>query len=113
MRKMGGEGFLEEGIDVGVICGYKGEVEYLGEVVRKDGFLKGYGWLIRVNRVEGFEGEEGDVIVMSVVGGNEEGEIGLVNELGGMKVGMRGGGMKVIIVGDGGRLRKDGFYKKV
>ena len=111
--KIGRERFLEERIDVGLISPYKAQVQYLRQLLRKDAFFKPYRQFITVNTVDGFQGQERDVILISLVRANEEGQIGFLNDLRRMNVAITRARMKLIILGDASTLTKHAFYKKL
>ena len=113
ITKIGRERFLEERIDVGLISPYKAQVQYLRQLVRKDAFFKPYRSLITVNTVDGFQGQERDVILISLVRANEDGQIGFLNDLRRMNVAITRARMKLIILGDASTLTKHAFYKKL
>ena len=111
--KIGRERFLDERIDVGLISPYKAQVQYLRQLLRKDAFFKPYRQFITVNTVDGFQGQERDVILISLVRANEEGQIGFLNDLRRMNVAITRARMKLIILGDASTLTKHAFYKKL
>lgn len=113
ITKIGRERFLEERIDVGLISPYKAQVQYLRQLVRKDAFFKPYRSLITINTVDGFQGQERDVILISLVRANEDGQIGFLNDLRRMNVAITRARMKLIILGDASTLTKHAFYKKL
>lgn len=113
ITKIGRERFLEERIDVGLISPYKAQVQYLRQLVRKDTFFKPYRSLITINTVDGFQGQERDVILISLVRANEDGQIGFLNDLRRMNVAITRARMKLIILGDASTLTKHAFYKKL
>ena len=113
ITKIGRERFLEERIDVGLISPYKAQVQYLRQLVKKDAFFKPYRSLITINTVDGFQGQERDVILISLVRANEDGQIGFLNDLRRMNVAITRARMKLIILGDASTLTKHAFYKKL
>ena len=113
IEKIGRERFLDERIDVGVISPYKAQVQYLRQLIRKDAWFKPYRQYITVNTVDGFQGQERDVILISLVRANEEGQIGFLNDLRRMNVAITRARMKLIILGDVATLTKHPFYKKL
>ena len=113
ITKIGRERFLEERIDVGLISPYKAQVQYLRQLLKKDAFFKPYRPLITVNTVDGFQGQERDVILISLVRANEEGQIGFLNDLRRMNVAITRARMKLIILGDASTLTRHPFYKKL
>lgn len=111
--KIGRERFLDERIDIGVISPYKAQVQYLRQLIRKDSYFKPYRQFITVNTVDGFQGQERDIIIISLVRANEDGQIGFLNDLRRMNVAITRARMKLIIMGDVPTLTKHLFYKKL
>ena len=71
ITKIGRERFLDERIDVGMISPYKAQVQYLRRLVRNDAFFKPYRQAITINTVDGFQGQERDVILISFIRNND------------------------------------------
>jgi ATP-dependent RNA/DNA helicase IGHMBP2 len=113
ITKIGRERFLDERIDVGMISPYKAQVQYLRRLVRNGAFFKPYRQAITINTVDGFQGQERDVILISLVRANEEGQIGFLNDLRRMNVAITRARMKLIILGDASTLTRHAFYKKL
>ena len=104
---------MEERIDFGLISPYKAQVQYLRRKVKQDAFFKPFHSLITINTVDGFQGQERDVILISLVRANEEGQIGFLNDLRRMNVAITRARMKLIILGDAATLTRHPFYKKL
>ena len=104
---------LEESIDVGIISPYRAQVQYLKKLIKKYEFFKPYRRLISVNTVDGFQGQERDVILISLVRSNDEGQIGFLKDLRRMNVAMTRARMKLIILGNKETMTKHPFYKKL
>ena len=113
INKIGKERLLDERIDFGVISPYKAQVQYLRQLVKKDAFFKPFRSLMTINTVDGFQGQERDVILISLVRANEDGQIGFLNDLRRMNVAITRARMKLIILGDASTLTKHPFYKKL
>lgn len=112
-NKIGKQRLLDESIDVGVISPYRAQVQYLRKLIKKDEFFKPYRHLITVNTVDGFQGQERDVIVISLVRANDEGQIGFLRDLRRMNVAITRARMKLIILGDAATMTRHPFYKKL
>ena len=110
-ERIGKERIMEERIDVGIISPYKGQVSLLRRMLRQDKYWKPYRSLITVNTVDGFQGQERDVIVISLVRSNEEGNIGFLRDLRRMNVAITRARMKLIIIGDRTTLCRHPFYR--
>ena len=113
LTQVGKRRVLEESIDVGIISPYRAQVQYLKRLLKKYEFFKPYRRLISVNTVDGFQGQERDVILISLVRSNDEGQIGFLKDLRRMNVAMTRARMKLIILGDKSTMTKHPFYQKL
>lgn len=112
-KKIGKQRILDEHIDVGVISPYRAQVQYLRRLIRKRESFKPYRHSISVNTVDGFQGQERDIILISLVRSNEQGQIGFLNDLRRMNVAITRARMKLIILGDKATLCQHPFYRKL
>ena len=110
---IGKQRILDERLDVGIISPYRAQVQHLRQLVRKREFFKPFRTLISVNTVDGFQGQERDIIVISLVRANDEGQIGFLRDLRRMNVAMTRARMKLIILGDRPTLTRHPFYRKL
>lgn len=113
VEKITKERILEERIDFGIISPYKAQVYYLRSLVKRDAFFKPLRSLITIHTVDGFQEQERDVILISLVRANAEGKIGFLNDLRRMNVAMTRARMKLIILGDASTLSHHPFYRKL
>ena len=104
---------LDERIDVGIISPYRAQVQFLRRLLAKREFFKPFRRQISVNTVDGFQGQERDVIVISLVRSNDEGQIGFLRDLRRMNVAITRARMKVIILGDRTTLTRHPFYRQL
>ena len=111
--KIGKTRILEERIDVGVISPYRAQVQYLRHLVKRDAFFKPYRSLISINTVDGFQGQERDVILISLVRSNDDGQIGFLRDLRRMNVAITRARMKLIILGNPDTMTRHPFYRKL
>ena len=111
--KVGKTRILEERIDVGIISPYRAQVQHLRHLLKRDPFFKPFRHLLSVNTVDGFQGQERDVIIISLVRSNEEGQIGFLRDLRRMNVAITRARMKLIILGDPLTITKHPFYRKL
>ena len=111
--KIGKQRVLGDSIDVGIISPYRAQVQYLKKLIKKYEFFKPYRRQISVNTVDGFQGQERDVILISLVRSNDEGQIGFLKDLRRMNVAMTRARMKLIILGNKDTMTKHPFYKKL
>lgn len=113
IKRTGEERVLEDTIDFGLISPYKSQVYYLRSLIKKNRFLRRFRHAIVVNTVDGFQGQERDVILISMVRGNDEGRIGFLSDLRRMNVAITRARMKLIIMGDASTLTHHTFYRKL
>ena len=112
-EKIGKQRILDEHIDVGIISPYRAQVQYLRQQVKKRPFFKPYRSHISINTVDGFQGQERDIILISLVRANAEGQIGFLRDLRRMNVAITRARMKLIILGDTSTLTQHPFYRKL
>ncbi len=110
---IGKERILSERLDVGIISPYRAQVQLLRQLIKKKEFFKPFRGLISVNTVDGFQGQERDIILISLVRSNEEGQIGFLRDLRRMNVAITRARMKLIILGDRHTLCQHPFYRKL
>lgn len=111
IEKIGKERFLDERIDVGLISPYRSQVQYIRGLIKRTPFFKPFRHLISVNTVDGFQGQERDVIMISLVRSNDDGNIGFLRDLRRMNVAMTRARMKLIIIGNVATLTRHPFYR--
>ena len=111
--KIGKQHILDERLDVGIISPYRAQVQHLRRLIKKREFFKPYRSLISVNTVDGFQGQERDIILISLVRANDEGQIGFLRDLRRMNVAITRARMKLIILGDASTMTRHPFYKKL
>lgn len=113
LEKIGKQRILEESIDVGIISPYRAQVQLLRKELRKREFFRPYRHLLTVNTVDGFQGQECDIILISLVRSNDGGDIGFLRDLRRMNVAITRARMKLIILGSSETMTSHPFYKKL
>lgn len=113
IEKITKERVLDESIDFGLISPYKSQVQYIRGLIKRNAFFKPFRKLITVHTVDGFQGQERDVIMISLVRANDQGNIGFLNDLRRMNVAITRARMKLIILGDASTLTKHAFYREL
>ena len=112
-ERIGKQRLLDERIDVGIISPYRAQVQYLRRLLIKREYFKPFRRQISVNTVDGFQGQERDVIVISLVRSNDEGQIGFLRDLRRMNVAITRARMKVIILGNRQTMTRHPFYRQL
>lgn len=113
IQRIGKARVLDEKIDFGLISPYKAQVQYIRNKIKGTPFFQPFRSLITVNTVDGFQGQERDVIFISLVRANENGQIGFLNDLRRMNVAITRARMKLVILGEAATLTKHPFYRKL
>ena len=113
LEKIGKQRILEESIDVGIISPYRAQVQLLRKELRKREVFRPYRHLLTVNTVDGFQGQERDIILISLVRSNDGGDIGFLRDLRRMNVAITRARMKLIILGSSETMTSHPFYKKL
>ncbi|NPA53211.1 MAG: IGHMBP2 family helicase [Aquificae bacterium] len=89
--------------DIGVITPYKDHEEYLKKLLPD----------IEVKTVDGFQGREKEVIIISLVRSNPDEEIGFLDDIRRLNVALTRAKRKLIIIGDSKTLSSSEIYKKL
>ena len=111
VEETGRQHMTEEGIDIGIISPYKAQVAQLRKLIRAEKALRPYRSAISVNTVDGFQGQERDVVIISLVRSNDDGQIGFLSDLRRMNVAMTRARHQLIILGNAHTLSSSPFYK--
>ena len=98
-------------ISVGIISPYKEQVQYLTTQIALDPYFDNYRSQIAIKTVDGFQGQERDVIYISLVRSNDMKEIGFLNDIRRMNVALTRAKKKLVVIGDSATLANHIFYK--
>ena len=98
-------------ISIGIISPYKEQREWLKENLTVLELNKTKLDELSVKTIDGFQGEERDVIYISLVRNNEKNEIGFLNDLRRMNVAITRAKKKLIVIGDSATIGSNKFYK--
>lgn len=113
IEKIGISRITEENLDIGVISPYRAQTQFIRKMIKQTAFFKPLRRLISVNTVDGFQGQERDIILISMVRSNDEGNIGFLRDLRRMNVAMTRARMKLIIIGNSKTLSTNPFYSRL
>ena len=111
VQRIGIERILDERIDFGIISPYRAQVQYLRRLLRASAVLRPLRELLTVNTVDGFQGQERDVLFLSLVRANDDGQIGFLGDLRRMNVAITRARMKLVILGEAETLARHPFYR--
>lgn len=102
---------LEDEFRIGIISPYKEQVRIIRNKMEQIPMLHQYAKRITVNTVDGFQGQERDVIYISLVRSNKKGEIGFLQDIRRMNVALTRAKKKLVLVGDSATLGSHPFYE--
>lgn len=111
VARFGRHRLIEEQVDFGIISPYRAQVQYLRSLIRSNDYLRPLARAITVNTVDAFQGQERDVILVSLVRANDEGQIGFLSDLRRMNVAITRARFKLIILGSSSTLCRHKFYR--
>ena len=100
-----------ERVDFGIITPYRGQARLIRRLLKMQHYFRRLRRHITVGTVDGFQGQERDVIVISLVRDNAAGQIGFLRDLRRMNVAITRARMKLIIVGNAQTLSHHRFYR--
>lgn len=95
---------------IAVISPYKQQIYILKDQLMHSPSLQKYGDKISVNTIDSFQGQERDVVYISMTRSNPEGEIGFLSDIRRMNVAMTRARKKLVVIGDSATLSSLPFY---
>ena len=98
---------------IGIISPYKEQVLLLRDSLASYEYLEKYKDNISIHTVDGFQGQERDIIAISMVRSNDAGEIGFLGDIRRMNVAMTRAKKKLVLIGDSATLANNKFYKRL
>ncbi|MFC4874497.1 AAA domain-containing protein [Negadavirga shengliensis] len=99
---------------IGLVSPYSAQVRYLKDLVAEDAgcvLLRSLDKNLTVNTIDGFQGQERDIMVISVVRSNPQGEIGFLADTRRMNVALTRAKRKLLVIGDSATLANHPFYQ--
>ena len=113
IKRIGEKRIEDENLDFAVISPYKAQVSWLRRNAKKRNVLRRLKGKIAINTIDGFQGQERDVVFISLVRSNDDGKIGFLSDLRRMNVAMTRARMKLVIIGSAVTLTRHPFYEKL
>lgn len=99
-------------ISVGIISPYKEQMEWLRENQANYNLIINKVGALHIKTIDGFQGEERDIIYISLVRSNDHQEIGFLNDLRRMNVALTRAKKKLVVIGDSATIGSNAFYKQ-
>ena len=110
VEDIGIDNWIDERITMGIITPYSAQVDELHRLTEASPVLEPLSRFIAINTVDAFQGQEREVIVISFVRSNENGEVGFLADIRRTNVAMTRARKKLIMVGDSATLSSHPFY---
>lgn len=110
VTEIGESDWIQERITLGVITPYRAQVERLQHLVDVSPTLQPILPFISINTVDAFQGQERDVIAISLVRSNSKGEVGFLADIRRTNVAMTRARKKLVMIGDSATLGSHPFY---
>ena len=118
LRKLSGK-YLKEfdknnfDLSVGIITPYRHQQEFLRQELNSEILDDTVKRNIEIKTIDGFQGEEKDIIYISFVRSNQKGEIGFLSDVRRTNVAITRAKKKLIMIGDSATLASNEFYRKL
>ena len=99
---------------IGILSPYREQVNCLDELFRENSLLAPLltDGTITINTIDGFQGQERDVIYISLVRSNNKHEIGFLQDYRRMNVAMTRARMVLVVIGDSATIGHNKFYQE-
>ncbi|MEX1238559.1 MAG: AAA domain-containing protein [Cyclobacteriaceae bacterium] len=110
VEDIGTNAWLDEQITMGIITPYSAQVDQLHKLAEASTILEPLYRFITINTVDAFQGQERDVIAISFVRSNENGDVGFLADIRRTNVAMTRARKKLIMIGDSATLSSHPFY---
>lgn len=113
IKRIGISKFKENGWTIGLIAPYSAQVRYLRSLIFESfdfPNLKAFADLITIDTVDGFQGQERDLMLISLTRSNERGEIGFLADERRMNVALTRAKRKLVLIGDSSTLASNSFF---
>jgi len=95
---------------IAVISPYKQQVHLLKELMFSNPVSMVHANKISINTIDSFQGQERDVVYISLTRSNNESNIGFLQDIRRMNVAMTRAKKKLVVIGDGATLSRSHFY---
>jgi len=95
---------------IAIISPYKQQIYILQEQWLHSPALHGYGNKISINTIDSFQGQERDIVYISMTRSNTENKIGFLADIRRMNVAMTRARKKLVVIGDSATLSQLPFY---
>ena len=110
IESLGNQNLENKFPSIAIISPYKQQIQLLKELMQSNPLLMAHDDKISVNTIDSFQGQERDIVYISLTRSNSEGVIGFLSDTRRMNVAMTRARKKLVVVGDGATLSRSLFY---
>jgi len=96
---------------IGIIAPYRQQSHILKELIYADDYLQSFHSFLQIHTIDSFQGQEKDIIYISLTRSNSNQQIGFLSDIRRMNVAMTRAKKKLILIGDSGTVGQHDFYK--
>jgi ATP-dependent RNA/DNA helicase IGHMBP2 len=100
-------------VSIAIISPYKSQIDCLKELLAANSFFKDYASQISINTIDSFQGQERNIVYISLTRSNSEGNIGFLADIRRMNVAITRAQHQLVVVGDSATLGNHQFYSQV
>jgi ATP-dependent RNA/DNA helicase IGHMBP2 len=111
VETIGQQVMIDDKIKIALISPYKAQVNFLKELLVAAELDECFKKQVSINTVDGFQGQEREIVYISLVRSNSKGEIGFLSDIRRMNVAMTRAKKKLVVVGESGTLAGHSFYR--
>ena len=95
---------------IAIISPYKEQINVLKDLLPHSPVLQAYGDKISINTIDSFQGQERDIVYISMTRSNTDNRIGFLSDIRRMNVAMTRARKKLVVIGDSATLSQSPFY---
>ncbi|HEX5026949.1 MAG TPA: AAA domain-containing protein [Agriterribacter sp.] len=110
VNELGAHYDVENFPSIAIISPYRQQIQLLQDQLQHATSLHPYGNKITVNTIDSFQGQERDIVYISMTRSNMENKIGFLSDIRRMNVAMTRARKKLVVVGDSATLSQFPFY---
>lgn len=106
-------GIFEQPLSIGIIAPYRQQVKVLESQLAESPMLSQHKDIISINSVDGFQGQERDIMYISLVRANTRGQIGFLKDIRRINVALTRARKFMAVIGDSGTVGQHPFYQQM
>ncbi|AHM62399.1 type III restriction enzyme, res subunit [Flammeovirgaceae bacterium 311] len=112
LERLKASGVATEALEAGVIAPYRAQVKLLTEMLPREAAVREGLPNLAINTVDAFQGQERDIMYISLVRSNDVSEIGFLADVRRMNVALTRARKKLVVIGDSATFGSNPFYSR-